>query len=44
MLADLADFVVLVVGAGRDTPAATRKAIGNFDPEKLAGTILNQLP
>ena len=44
MLADLADFVVLVVGAGRDTPAAVRKASGNFDPEKLAGTILNQLP
>ena len=44
MLADLADFVVLVVGAGRDTPAAVRKASSNFDPDKLAGTILNQLP
>ena len=44
MLDDLADFVVLVVGAGRDTPGAIRKAIGNFDPAKLAGTVLNQLP
>ena len=42
MLADLADFVVLVVGYGRDTPSAISKAVGNFDPEKLAGVVFNQ--
>jgi protein-tyrosine kinase len=42
MLADLADFVVLVVGHGRDTPTAINKAIGNFDPQKLAGVVFNE--
>jgi protein-tyrosine kinase len=42
MLADLADFVVLVVGYGRDTPATISKAVGNFDPNKLAGVVFNQ--
>lgn len=42
MLADLTDFVVLVVGYGRDTPTAINKAISNFDPAKLAGVVFNQ--
>lgn len=44
ILSDLADFVVLVAGTGRDTPAAIQKVVANFDPDKLAGIVLNQLP
>ncbi|GAA0715666.1 polysaccharide biosynthesis protein [Dokdonella soli] len=44
ILADLADFVVLVVGYGRDTPAAINKAVANFDPNKLAGVVFNHIP
>ncbi len=44
ILADLADFVVLVVGDGRDTPAAISKAVASFDPNKLAGLVFNQIP
>ncbi|MFM2288270.1 MAG: hypothetical protein RL684_1413 [Pseudomonadota bacterium] len=40
--ADLADFVVLVAGYGRDTPAAISAAAAAFDPNKLAGVVLNQ--
>ncbi|MET0224957.1 MAG: polysaccharide biosynthesis protein [Dokdonella sp.] len=44
ILADLADFVVLVVGYGRDTPQSITKAIANFDPAKLAGVVFNHAP
>jgi protein-tyrosine kinase len=42
ILADLADFVVLVAGRGRDTPAAIQQAVSNFDPNKLAGVVFNE--
>jgi Mrp family chromosome partitioning ATPase len=44
ILADLADFIVLVVGYGRDTPGAINKALANFDPNKIAGVVFNQVP
>lgn len=44
ILADLADFVVLVAGYGKDTPAAIMQAASRFDPAKLAGVIFNQAP
>ena len=44
ILADLADFVVLVVGYGRDSSRAVQKAVANFDPHKLAGVVFNELP
>ncbi|HNR91843.1 MAG TPA: polysaccharide biosynthesis protein [Dokdonella sp.] len=44
ILADLVDFVVLVAGSGRDTPGTIQKVMANFDPGKLAGIVLNQLP
>lgn len=42
ILSDLADFVVVVVGYGRDTPAAVNQAVANFDSSKLAGVVFNQ--
>lgn len=44
ILADLADFVVLVAGYGRDTPAAITQAAIHFPPEKFAGVVFNQVP
>lgn len=44
ILSDLADFVVVVAGYGRDTPQAISQAVANFDPEKLAGVVLNHAP
>ncbi len=44
ILADLADFVVLVVGYGRDTPDAVNKALANFDQNKVAGVVFNHVP
>lgn len=44
ILADLVDFVVLVAGSGRDTPASIQKVVENFDSNKLAGIVLNELP
>jgi len=44
ILADLADFVVVVAGYGRDTPASINQAVANFDPAKLAGVVFNQSP
>ena len=44
ILSDLADFVVVVAGYGRDTPAAISQAVTNFDPEKMAGVVFNHLP
>ena len=44
ILADLVDFVVLVVGDGHDTAAAVARAAQSFDPSKLAGVVFNQIP
>ncbi len=44
ILSDLADFVVVVAGYGRDTPKAIRQAVANFAPEKLAGVVFNHAP
>lgn len=44
ILADLADYIVVVAGYGRDTPAAIAQAVANFEPSKLAGVIFNQMP
>jgi len=42
ILSDMADFVVVVAGYGRDTPAAISQAVANFEPGKLAGVVFNQ--
>lgn len=44
ILSDLADFVVVVAGYGRDTPKAISQAVANFDPDKLAGVVFNHAP
>lgn len=44
ILADLADFVVVVARYGRDTSAAIRQAAANFNPDKLAGVVFNNAP
>lgn len=44
ILSDLADFVVVVAGYGRDTPGAISQAVTNFDPEKMAGVVFNHMP
>jgi len=44
ILADLADFVVLVAGYGKDTPKAIHDAAAKFDRAKLAGVVFNQAP
>lgn len=44
ILSELADFVVLVAGYGRDTPAAISQAAAAFDPNRFAGVVFNQLP
>ena len=44
ILSDLADFVVVVAGYGRDTPSAIAEAAGSFDPQKLAGVVFNHIP
>lgn len=41
ILSDLADFVVIVAGYGRDTAAAVNQAIAGFEPGKLAGVVFN---
>jgi protein-tyrosine kinase len=41
ILADLADFVVLVAGYGRVTPQTVEKTVARFDPDKLAGVVFN---
>lgn len=41
ILADLADFIVLVAGYGRVTAKAVEKAVARFDQEKLAGVVFN---
>lgn len=42
ILSELADFVVVVAGHGRDTPAAITQAISNFEQHKIAGVVFNQ--
>ncbi len=42
ILSDMADFVVVVAGYGRDTPTAISQAVANFEPGKLAGVVFNQ--
>lgn len=44
ILAELADFVVLVAGSGRVTAGTIQKVVANFDSNKLAGIVLNELP
>ncbi|MBB3228565.1 Mrp family chromosome partitioning ATPase [Luteibacter sp. Sphag1AF] len=44
ILSDLADFVIVVAGYGRDTPGAINQAVANFEPDKLAGVVFNQTP
>ncbi len=44
ILSDLADFVVVVAGYGRDTPAAISQAAANFEGDKLAGVVFNHAP
>lgn len=44
ILSDLADFVVVVAGYGRDTPKAITQAASNFDPGKVAGVVFNHAP
>ncbi|TBR36141.1 MULTISPECIES: polysaccharide biosynthesis protein [Dyella] len=44
ILSDLADFVVVVAGYGRDTPAAISQAVTHFDPAKMAGVVFNHVP
>lgn len=43
ILSDLADLVVLVAGYGRVTTDQIEKAASNFDPEKLAGVVFNDI-
>ena len=43
ILSDLADFVVVVAGYGKDTPTAINQAVANFEPSKLAGVVFNQM-
>jgi Mrp family chromosome partitioning ATPase len=44
ILSDLADFVVIVAGYGRDTPKAIAQATASFEPGKLAGVVFNHAP
>lgn len=44
MLAERADLIILVAGAGLHGPEAITQASRVFDPEKLAGVVFNELP
>jgi protein-tyrosine kinase len=44
ILSELADFVVVVAGYGRDTAAAINQAVAGFDPKKLVGVVFNTPP
>lgn len=44
ILSDLADFVIVVAGYGRDTPATISQAVANFDQGKLAGVVFDHAP
>ncbi len=41
ILSELADFVVLVAGYGRDTVGGIKQAAALFDPAKFAGVVFN---
>jgi Mrp family chromosome partitioning ATPase len=41
ILSELADFVVLVAGYGRDTVDGIAQAVAMFDPAKFAGVVFN---
>lgn len=42
ILSDLADFVVLVAGRGRDTVDGINQAAALFDPAKFTGVVFNE--
>lgn len=42
ILSELADYVVLVVGYGQDTPTTVAKAAALFDPTKFIGVVFNE--
>lgn len=44
ILSDLADFVIVVAGYARDTPEAITQAVANFNPNKVAGVVFDNLP
>jgi len=44
ILSDLADFVVVVAGYGRDSVNSINQALAGFDPNKLAGVVFNHPP
>jgi len=44
MLAERADLIVLVAGAGMHEPEAIAQAARIFDPGKFAGVVFNELP
>ena len=44
ILSELADFVILVAGYGRDTPATIAQAAAAFDPNRFAGVVFDNLP
>jgi protein-tyrosine kinase len=43
ILSDLADLVVLVAGYGKVTTDQIEKAASNFEPDKLAGVVFNDI-
>jgi Mrp family chromosome partitioning ATPase len=44
ILSDLADFVILVVGYGMDSPETITKTALLFDPAKFVGVVFNERP
>jgi Mrp family chromosome partitioning ATPase len=42
ILSELADFIILVTGYGRDTTEAITQAAAMFDPTKFAGVVFNE--
>jgi Mrp family chromosome partitioning ATPase len=44
ILADLADFVVIVAGYGRDTATSVNQTVASLDPKKVAGVVFNYPP
>jgi protein-tyrosine kinase len=42
ILSDLADFVILVTGYGRDTTEEIAQAASMFEPSKFAGVVFNE--
>jgi hypothetical protein len=43
-LSELADFVVIVAGYGRDTAASVNQTVASLDPKKVAGVVFNYPP